>query len=475
MFVILFLVGCQQLTGKPWTNQQNPAAGGTVTLAPVTESPWDVGVAESPLGVLRMLKVENVVVVEVDTLRADHLSFYGSDRDTLPRTQARGGWLVSKDHISATSWTNPSVASMLTGLDTHEHTIATVSSLPTDIQITDAPMVQAWLADRGFDTAWFNGNVAVDRSNVADGWLSAQNVEDSLGNGLATVNAGLQWLDSRPSTAPFVVHLRPYDPHRPWGPMLEDRGTFVDPALLPFSYEDGDEVQTAAVEALVDGDDALASARVQEQVRAVYDEEILGLDRALIALLDGLALRGLDTNTLVVLTADHGETLFDRGAGEYGHGTTLKQEQVHVPLVFLHPQLDDVEVGGCASQTWDVYPTLLDLLGVTPMPDGAIPVRGRSMLDSCRSDVQTSLFHRVGADEDDALQHASVTRWPVKLVANCEEQRCVGWDLDVDPGEVAAGASCDTNPELLAKLNEYIEEIALAIPSVRCGLTPVSP
>ena len=423
----------------------------------------DTAVA-SPLVQLSTLGVQNVVIVEVDTLRADRLPMYGGARPTMPGVST--GFLGMGEHYAATSWTNPSVISLLTALDAHEHHVLTVTSNPSDVTRTDAPMVQELIRNAGVQVALFNGNATLNQCNAGEGWDRFETVDVAPGNGVVVAQQAFRWLDIADPKRPFVMHLRPHDTHRPWAPMEEDRGAFVDPAALPFSYDDTDEVQEAAVAAVLQGGDTSAADTLKEAVSLVYDEEILGLDRTLSLVNDELELRGLTQSTLVVLTADHGETIYDRG-DQYAHGYALTDELVRVPLVFFHPGLAGETVYECPTQSWDLYPTLLELLGLPPMTG----VQGESVLHTCRTSVRASLYKRT---EEERLSQLMVRVGEHKAVADCEsgERRC--HDVVADPEELALVDCADLPYEhALVLLEAYSAEVEAAGP-YRCAAFPIS-
>lgn len=251
------------------------------------------------------------------------------------------------------------------------------------------------------------------------------------------------------------------DPHRPWFPLPEDRETFTPASSLPFDYEDRDDAQDQAAQAVFDSEDDAAVAALQEALSRVYDEELLGVDRALDTLLAGLAMRGLDQDTLVVFTADHGESIFDR-RNDYGHGGSLKDEQVHVPLVFFHPFLPGALAAPCLTQTWDVYPTLLELLGLPAMTS----VWGRSALDVCRGEARSSLYRRV---DQLALHFLLVRTRSASAFVSCEDGERHGHDLSDDPHELER--QTPRHPlvkELQPSLDAYIEEVVAGQPGVAC-------
>jgi arylsulfatase A-like enzyme len=304
----------------------------------------------------------NVLVILVDTLRADHLSGYGYARPTSPHLDhiAQQG-VVFEDAISTSSWTLPAHQGLLTGRYPHEHGPLREQplkrSLPTLAQVLD---------DHGYRTAafsantdFFNRRAGFDRGflhfedyfySVADsvyrtfwGRLVFHNYVGGL-LGLdelpgrkkaADVNrALLHWLD-RDHDKPFFAFLNYLDVHGPYIPEQPYRYKFANPAsqaqcaptllgrLNPLHRPD-------EVEHLLQ----LSPACFQLQVDA-YDGAVSYVDDQIASLFSELAGRGLDKNTLVVITSDHGESFGEHGL--VSHGTSLYREQLWVPLIYWWP------------------------------------------------------------------------------------------------------------------------------------------
>ena len=287
----------------------------------------------------------NVLVIIVDTLRADHLSAYGYPRPTSPniaQLAARG--VLFENAIAPSAWTLPSHASMVTGRYPHDHGADTFSKSMDGRYATVAEAFQA----RGYRTGAFSANLAwFSRSSGLDrGFLHFEDYRQSassaasrtyLGERLVAacyvlslcgglpgrltaeeINAhALRWLDS--DKRPFLVFLNYMDTHEPYLPPSPYREAFTlgsrKRILQGFQPE-------------------LAPEQLQGEIGA-YDGAIAAVDARVGQLLRELATRGLDRNTLVILTSDHGEGFDEHGL--LGHLNSLYRELLHVPLIFSWP------------------------------------------------------------------------------------------------------------------------------------------
>lgn len=301
----------------------------------------------------------NLVLVTIDTLRADHLSAWGYGRETTPHLSA---WLdegtIFEDAYSPLPLTDPSMTSIMTGLEPIHHGVRHVASrLPESVTTlaevlgergwaTAAFLSREGLAvdhvlARGFDVADFEGGDATGMTG------KRARAERAQRRGEQVADAAIGWLEARPA-GPFFLWLHLFDPH-----------AFYDPPP-PFRDRFGRD----AVEVRVEGVRAWWG-RVDDvgALHALYDEEILTADHHLDRVVAVLRSQGVFDDTLFVLTSDHGESLAERGFLD--HGEWLYQEQVHVPLFMRQPGRipSGLRVAG-AVRLIDLAPTILELLDV---------------------------------------------------------------------------------------------------------------
>ena len=319
----------------------------------------------------------DLILITVDTLRASHTSLHGYDRETTPAidTWARGGSVFERA-TSMSSWTLPSMHMLLTGevrvenagdVLAEQRTLAEV--LREEGYLTGAVVSNALLDhEQGYDRGFDHYDVIPPPESFADtnGWTGEE-----------VVRKGLAWLESLGEARerrPTFLLLHLYDPHPPFIPSI--------PVPFPPRDEAARAVQRGnMLRALPPPQRALLTDQAFESVTVnirEYDTEVLQADQGLGILFEALEREDAHANTLVVLTSDHGEGLWQRppSKGEelkkgvlfpqliYGHGTQLYTEQVHVPLVFRGPGIPAGVRREDQATLLDVVPTILARLGL---------------------------------------------------------------------------------------------------------------
>lgn len=294
-----------------------------------------------------------VIVVLVDTLRADRLGAYGHTGGLTPVLDAfaRDG-IVFRGARSASSWTWPATASILTGLTPADHGVldARRSHLSGDFE-TLAERFQA----HGYTTGAFVANPLIGPvSNLTQGFETF--VLAPLGRGRALHDRVLAWMDTMPDVA-RLVYIHAFDTHAPYSPGPEYSN---EPA------SDGSDPAVLWAEMLGAGpfDDA-AEAGWRELVEPRYDAEVRRYDAAFGELLAGLEERGVLDDAVIVFVSDHGEEFFEHG--QFSHGGHLYDETLAVPLIvtgFGRSRLQPAVVHA-PVETRNLLPTLCALAGVT--------------------------------------------------------------------------------------------------------------
>jgi choline-sulfatase len=310
-----------------------------------------------------------IVLFLVDTLRADRLSTYGHTARTSPqldRLAARG--VVFEQAWSSAPWTLPATASLLTGLDRTGHGAGLdgewrdlSTQLPRGLSAEVATLAER-LTDQGWRCEAFVTNPFVG-FGLERGF---ERFEMHQTEGAEVISYGLRRLRVEGDERPFFLLLHLMDCH--------------DPLLIP----DEDVFRAGSSEAQVP-----LHARIfpmvsetlesrDERLR-VYDGAVYYVDRQLGRLLSGLEQQGLADEVLLAFTSDHGEELFDsavlqleagyrrpEGTRALGHGHTLFEELLRVPLVLAGPgtQGRAGQRYGGLRPSFDLFPTLLDLAGV---------------------------------------------------------------------------------------------------------------
>ena len=310
----------------------------------------------------------DVVLVTIDTLRADHVGAYGYHRDTTPGLDriARDGVRFA-NAASVSSWTMPAHASILTGLEPAEHGLQTsLNALPES-----ARTLGEILGDAGYETAGFVSHVYMtERYGFGAGLAhfddTAAKRAPQTPVSQTVVDRVLAWLDGRRSRGderPFFLWVHLFDPHWDYIPPpphdtafdADYEGTIDGKyrSLAPFIKE-GPYYDPNAV----------LATRDLEHLLALYDGEIAYTDAQLQRLWRRLEDDGTLSRTVIAIASDHGEEFMEHGSLE-GHQWTLYDEVVMVPLVFRFPDpaLNVGTVDALVS-TVGVAGTILDALAI---------------------------------------------------------------------------------------------------------------
>ncbi len=321
----------------------------------------------------------NLVLITLDTLRADRLGVYGYERETSPVLDsiARRG-VRFDDAIAQATTTPPSHASILTGLNPARHGLRKLygQRLP-DANETLAEILRA----EGYSTAAFVSAVPLRHLVGLDQGFDVYNDEwesdageRSHDRGAALTNARVRnWLESAPP-APVFLWVHYFDPHHPYFPPEEYRKRFgAEKANRDFLPIPRNTNRWRSGDRLVRRPNEKAARRMSD----LYDGEIAYLDEALGELLESLRTAGILANAVVAYVGDHGEHLGENGYW-FGHWDVL-DETARVPMVIAHP--DGRHAGTVVEETVgtiDLVPTLLSWLRLdTDLSFDGIDLTGR--------------------------------------------------------------------------------------------------
>ncbi len=366
---------------------------------------------------------QNLLVITVDTLRADRLGAYGYSKANTPnidRMSSQG--VVFEQAIAQVPVTLPSHASLFTGLVPPTHGVRDNTYFRLDDQ---ARTLAEILKERGYQTAAFvsafvlDGSFGLDQGfdvyddEVAQGAETAGIVAERRGELVSRSFAS--WVEKRSSDRPFFAWLHYFDPHLPYAP----------PAPYP----------------------------------AGYDGEIAYVDAQVGRVLETIETSGLGENTLVVFTSDHGESLGEHG--EKSHGFFVYDATLRVPLILKSAaSIPEGERVATAVRTIDILPTALEALEI-PVPE---EVQGRSLLSLARGDA---------AEIPSAYAECYVSelnfRWAPLLALReggykyIEAPRPELYDLSADPGETKNLLAED--PERAQGMRARLSELVEGLPS----------
>lgn len=413
----------------------------------------------------------NVLMVVVDTLRADRLGCYGAERDTSPNIDAlaaRGTRFARTQSVAP--WTMPSIATLFTGLYPSAHGVVDPTrSLPPEAETLAETFAAAGYSTGGVVSHSIIGTVTgydqgfeyFDETNArGHEWVSTASVTDLAEEML---------VEFAERDQPFFLFVHYFDPHYEYVPHDE-----FDFASGGSGRLDGSQSIGALRRMMAD----FTPAELQ-YLRDVYDEEIAHTDAGIGRLVAALENAGATDDTVVLLTADHGEEFLEHGW--LGHTRSLYQPVLDVPLVVVAPGSGPSGhvVDGPVS-TVAVAPTVLELVGVAG-PNGmqgaslAPFVRGESVTEAAPVLTEVAFVPlRPDGFVRRAFQQALV-RGDLKLVRDEDAGTVALFDLDTDPGERndVAGARPDRRDALLAELDRELERIgATPLPVARRELSP---
>ena len=312
----------------------------------------------------------NVIVIAVDTLRADHLGCYGYGRVTSPNMDAFAGQaIVCEKHVATAIPTHPAFTTLHTGQYSITHGVVAHSGT------ADIPRSAPWLPllfhQHGYTTCAVD-NLSQWRLDFHRGY---EFYIDPTQRRALSVNCDNREINRR--VLPFIEHHRDerfflfihyWDPHTPYLPPRAYRTLFYsgDPNAAHHRGLEGMEAHPLGKVWRESWFNQLGpDIRDAEYVVALYDAEIRYCDEGIAQVLAKVDEVGLTENTIIVLIADHGEMMYRHGIFFDHHG--LYDGNLRVPLIIRHPALEARRIPHMTGHV-DVAPTLLDLCGIA-IPD----------------------------------------------------------------------------------------------------------
>jgi len=402
----------------------------------------------------------DVVLVVVDTLRADHLASLGHDLPTdAPLSRFLEQATLFENCWAPAPWTMPSTATILSGLHPLRHQTLAHGDRLADDALTLAESLSAG----GWRTLGLSHNHNVgELTGFAQGF---ERFESYAGRAVAypdaseLVDTALDWVDE--SSRPTFLYLQPMNVHGPYRVPEPHRDDLLGRAPVP-----GFEYYGARMRGILRDGQTEWRTRVQpeylQSLREQYDTAVRYTLAQVAELFDELDRRGRFENALVVLTADHGEELFEHGG--FSHGYSLHGEALHVPLMLKLPgqrsslrRAEDVSLA-------DLTPTLLELLAL-PSP---VALDGRSLAarldpDAGPAEERALLFH-VGWEERCVGRALQLGRWKLVDLERDYTGRAPArllYDRRADPREQhdLASAHPDVLRQLEARLRAEVDAL----------------
>ncbi|MCK5851186.1 MAG: sulfatase [Kiritimatiellae bacterium] len=359
----------------------------------------------------------NIILIIIDTLRADHLGCYGYYRDTSPAIDSLAETGITFLNVHGqSSWTLPAVTSIFTGLNVKEHGAGRRGNSVYAMNY-DVPTIPLMLKREGYSTMGiFNVFLLSEQFGFNKGFDRFSC--DWLGDGRAglSVDEAIEWISEYDDSAPFFLSLHVFDPHDPYSP--------------PSPY---DEYFTPSGAQGITWWPALANGSLDsseenlEHLTGLYDGEIAWTDSQLERLFAYLRNSNLEGNTIIIITADHGEEFLEHQG--VGHGYTMHREIVHVPIIIAGPGIPADSLNSSLRSQTDILPTIMDIISA----DKPEHLNGHSLLSS---NIPARALPASNVNSTTAAITAAVTMGNRKLIWNTQNNISFMYDIALDPFEL---------------------------------------
>lgn len=418
----------------------------------------------------------NILLIVIDALRADRLECYGYQRQTSPNLNALASeGVLFSNAMAPGPETVLSIPSLLTGRRPREHGVLWIQR---GKQVYAGPGLRLptlaeMLGQNGYVTAAVSANplvgagTGVNRGfDTFDQSTGRVSVWQHLSG--ADVNASAyKWLDTyRPESGPFFLYLHYIDPHNLYRPPSAFC-IFGRPGYTPKDNEVNEAVNDvfdAHVDPPVTGATLAKhglTRRDVERMSDLYDGEVLCADHYVGELLERLRQSGLYENTIVIVTADHGESFLDHGNLE--HGGSLYQELIHVPLIIRLPGVRGSQEVDELVESIDLAPTILEAAGIT----SRAVMSGRSFYQPLTTGQPIPA--EVGMSELPARKMYAVRSGDWKLIESPAKTEL--YDLSRDPLETRDLAP--ERPDQVSHLKRELQDLLRKHPPAKEGTEPV--
>jgi len=455
LVVVLSVANLFLLRGKIRAGQALAGALAVLLLALVVSAGlgWTKAPAAVAGGRQQSPALKHVILITVDTLRADALSLYSSQGADTPHIDALGGDAVVFRNASVPApWTLPSIASLMTGVSPNAHQTKHIfSRLPDNLET-----LAERLGDAGYAAGAIVSNPVLDPAfNLSQGFQQYESYPKLLGYSFAARALYRTFPDSFDPTArglaaraadwierhreqPFFLWVHFFDPHEAYTPPPE----YAPP---PLSYTSTAVPLNLPARTYAVGHVPPVEERLH--TKALYEGEVRYTDAAIGELLQTVKQQGLYDDTLIILTSDHGEEFWEHGSVSHGH--TLYRELLQVPMIVKLPGPPAPLEVAAGVEVTALMPTILELCGVDYEREefsvaSLAPLWGPSPQEFVvRPVVSSGLYYRPWDDSESVLFGAT------KYIASTLTGREQLYDLQRDPGEKISLVASE--PELLAQ------------------------
>jgi len=306
----------------------------------------------------------NLILITVDTLRADHMGLYGYSYDTTPHIDAFAKQAVVFEYAYCPiPKTSASFASMMTGLHPFVHQTNPNRDILNPKYLTLAELLRL----RGY-----TNHAVVDNSNLSkrykfhqgfDEYIQVWEYKENKAQSTPFITArGLEFL-SENKKSPFFLWLHYIEPHSPYVPPSE----FVE------SRPPGRRIEKVEKKLILGEHKNITTESREGEFTALYDGAVKYIDSDFQRLIECIRREGLDRNSIIIFTSDHGEELGEKNVF-YGHGQVTFSASSRVPLIYAAPGLRPRRVSRPVS-IMDIYPTILRIVDLQP----PLPLQGEDL------------------------------------------------------------------------------------------------
>jgi arylsulfatase A-like enzyme len=399
----------------------------------------------------------NIILVSLDQCQADQLHAWGNPRETSPNLDrmAREGVRFARFY-SAAPWTAPSYSSMMTSQYPSRHGVTIFFPRNMEAQKPDAIMLAEWLKRAGYHTAAFVNNSVAGKNITGRGFdeydegqqqppsiTERRGLDNPEYQAPAATQRILQWLD-RKHDAPFFLFLLYFEPHSPYNPPPEF-DIFKSDAY-PNVMNTGWDLKGGKLFRWAD----LGDQKAVERMTQLYDGKIRFVDSYFGKVLQKLRDKGMDRNTVVLLTSDHGELLYSHPEDflTFDH-RSLYDQIMHVPAIIWGAGIPKGKTINALATHIDIAPTLLQLANVAPKPDA----QGESLVPMIRGN-KAKLHDYIFGEEDILVPLRSVRDERYKLILNERTGKQQLFDDQSDPDEYHDIAASE--PGIVARLSRVL-------------------
>jgi hypothetical protein len=366
-----------------------------------------------------------IILISLDTLRADHLGIYGYHRNTSPNIDAFAMEnIVFENTVVQSPWTLPSHMSIMTSLYPSFHGVLSSANVLADEHVTLAEL----LRENGYQTAAF-----VDGGFMRGAWGFHQgfDIYDDREAGIKHIIFKAQkWLDENKSK-PFFLFLHCYDIHSPYNPPSPYNSIFHD-----FIYTGRTVPSNNTLVAALQDELELTEEDLHHFI-ALYDGGIRYTDEKIGKFLSYLSNNGLEDHSLIIITSDHGEEFKEHGS--VLHNQLYYRPNLHVPLIMHIPGYPKKGIRvKQLTRSIDLLPTILDIARLSPLP----AAQGKSLLSLIKQ--YGNLIHR------SLLNSVNIFRKnrPISVAETLRDKTDYSWSIITETGHQIISDPTLPNPQL---------------------------